>query len=141
METQQGCHLILGVGLGIIASPTASRLHGARLVAILHCKPQPLANLRHDDPRNILDDCHVPLDANRSARSIEVGALSRWCGASQCGAKSNVFNSSLGLHSLRVGWRNLVRVSLIFVIIVSFLFFTVFSLVCVLYFEEFLILD
>jgi hypothetical protein len=32
-------------------------------------------------------------------------------------------------HSLRVGWRNLVRVSLIFAIIVSFLLFTVFPLV------------
>ena len=106
METQQGCHLILGVGLGIIASPTASQLRGARLVAILHSKPQPLANLRHDDPQNILDDCHVPLDANRSARSIEVGALSQG-GVVQanvgCGAKSNIFNPSLGFHSLRVG--------------------------------------
>ncbi len=69
--------LILGVGLGLIASPTASRLRGAHLVGILHCKPHPLANLRRNDSRHILDDCHVPLDANRSARSIEVGALSQ----------------------------------------------------------------
>jgi len=40
-----------------------------------------------------------------------------------------------------VGWRNLVRVSLILVIIVSFMLFTVFPLVHVLYFEEFLIHD
>jgi hypothetical protein len=33
------------------------------------------------------------------------------------------------IHSLRVGWRNLVRVSLIFAIIVSFMLFTVFPLV------------
>ena len=46
------------------------------------------------------------------------------------------------IHSLRVGWRNLVRVSLIFAIIVSFMLFTVlFPLVYVLYFEEFLIHD
>jgi len=45
------------------------------------------------------------------------------------------------LHSLRVGWRNLVRVSLIFAIIVSFMLFTVFPLVYVLYFKEFLIHD
>jgi len=44
-------------------------------------------------------------------------------------------------HSLRVGWRNLVRVSLIFAIIVCFMLFTVFPLVYVLYFEEFLIHD
>jgi len=44
-------------------------------------------------------------------------------------------------HSLSVGWRNLVRVSLIFVIIVSFMLFTVFPLIYVLYFEEFLIHD
>ena len=36
------------------------------------------------------------------------------------------------LHSLCVGWRNLVRVSLIFAIIVSFMLFTVFPLVYVL---------
>jgi len=47
----------------------------------------------------------------------------------------------LQVHSLRVGWRNLVRVSLIFAIIVSFMLFTVFPLVYVLYFEEFLIHD
>jgi len=41
-------------------------------------------------------------------------------------------------HSLRVGWRNLVQVSLIFAIIVSFMLFT---LLYVLYFEEFLIHD
>ena len=34
-----------------------------------------------------------------------------------------------------------VRISLIFAIIVSFMIFTVFTLVCVLYFEEFLIHD
>ena len=45
------------------------------------------------------------------------------------------------IHSLRVGWRNLVQVSLIFVIIVSFMLFNVFPLVYVLYFEEFLIHD
>jgi len=45
------------------------------------------------------------------------------------------------LHSLRVGWRNLMQVSLIFAIIVSFMLFTVFPLVYVLYFEEFLIHD
>ena len=45
------------------------------------------------------------------------------------------------IHSLRVGWRNLVQVSLIFAIIVSFMLFTVFPLVYVLYFEEFLIHD
>ena len=45
------------------------------------------------------------------------------------------------VHSLRMGWRNLVRVSLIFAIIVSFMLFTVFPLVYVLYFEEFLIHD
>ena len=44
-------------------------------------------------------------------------------------------------HSLRVGWRNLVRVSLIFAIIVSFMLFTVFPLIYVLYFKEFLIHD
>ncbi len=44
-------------------------------------------------------------------------------------------------HSLRVGWRNLVQVSLIFAIIVSFMLFTVFPLVYVLYFKEFLIHD
>jgi len=44
-------------------------------------------------------------------------------------------------HSLPVGWRNLVQVSLIFVIIVSFMLFTVFPLIYVLYFEEFLIHD
>ncbi len=44
-------------------------------------------------------------------------------------------------HSLRVGWRNLVCVSPIFAIIVSFMLFTVFPLVYVLYFEEFLIHD
>ena len=45
------------------------------------------------------------------------------------------------IHSLRVGWRNFVRVSLIFAIIVSFMLFTVFPLIYVLYFEEFLIHD
>jgi len=46
------------------------------------------------------------------------------------------------IHSLRVGWRNLLRVFLIFAIIVSFmLFLCVFPLVYVLYFEEFLIHD
>ena len=45
------------------------------------------------------------------------------------------------IHSLRVGWRNLERVSLIFAIIISFVIFTVFPLVYVLYFEEFLIDD
>ena len=45
------------------------------------------------------------------------------------------------IHSHHVGWRNLVQVSLIFVIIVSFMLFTVFTLVYVLYFEEFLIHD
>jgi len=40
-----------------------------------------------------------------------------------------------------VGWRNLVRVSLIFAIIVSFMLFIVFPLVYVLYFEECLIQD
>ncbi len=46
------------------------------------------------------------------------------------------------LHSLRVGWRNLVWVSLIFAIIVSFMLFTVFHLIYVLlYFEDFLIHD
>ena len=45
------------------------------------------------------------------------------------------------IHLLRVGWRNLVRVSLIFGIIVSFVLFTVFPLVYVLYFEVFLIHD
>jgi len=44
-------------------------------------------------------------------------------------------------HSLRMGLRNLVRVSLIFAIIISFMLFTVFPLVFVLYFEEFLIHD
>jgi len=48
---------------------------------------------------------------------------------------------NMNLHSLCVGWRNLVRVSLIFAIIVSFMLFTVFPLVYVLYFEEFLIHD
>ena len=52
-----------------------------------------------------------------------------------------VSTSPTGIHSLRVGWRNLVRVSLIFAIIVSFLLFTVFPLVYVLYFKEFLIHD
>ena len=46
-----------------------------------------------------------------------------------------------GKHSLRVGWRKLVRVSLIFAIIVSFMLYTVFPLVYLLYFEEFLIQD
>jgi len=41
---------------------------------------------------------------------------------------------------MRVGWRNLVRVSLIFAIIVIFMLFAVFPLVYVLYFEEFMIL-
>jgi len=45
------------------------------------------------------------------------------------------------LHSLRMGWRKLVRVSLIFAIIASFMTFTVFPLVYVLYFEVFLIYD
>jgi len=45
------------------------------------------------------------------------------------------------VHSLRVGWRNHVRVSLIFAIIISFMLFTVFPLVYVIYFEEFLIHD
>jgi len=36
---------------------------------------------------------------------------------------------NINIHSLRVGWRNLVRVSLIFAIIVSFMLFTVFPLV------------
>jgi len=40
-----------------------------------------------------------------------------------------------------VGWRNLVQVSLIFVTIVSFMLFTVFPLIYVLYFKEFLIHD
>ena len=44
-------------------------------------------------------------------------------------------------HLLRVGWRNLVRVSLIFAIIVSFMLCTVFPLVYILYFKEFLIQD
>jgi len=42
---------------------------------------------------------------------------------------------------LRMDRRNLVSVSLIFAIIVSFMLFTVFPLVYVLYFEEFLIHD
>jgi len=41
----------------------------------------------------------------------------------------------------RAGWRNLLRVSLIFAIIVSFMLFNVFPLVYVLYFEEFRIHD
>jgi len=40
-----------------------------------------------------------------------------------------------------VGWRNLVQVSVIFAVIVSFMLFTVFPLVYVLYFKEFLIHD
>ena len=36
--------------------------------------------------------------------------------------------SDFYLHSLRVGWRNLVQVSLIFAIIISFMLFTVFPL-------------
>jgi hypothetical protein len=47
----------------------------------------------------------------------------------------------LNEHSLHVSWRNLVRVSMIFAIIVSFMLFTVFPLVYVLDFEEFLIHD
>ena len=77
METQQGGHLFLGAGLGLIASPTASCLREARLVGMLHCKPQPFSNLRCDDARHILDNCHVPLDANRSTQSIELGAPSQ----------------------------------------------------------------
>jgi len=45
----------------------------------------------------------------------------------------------LPYNKLTVGWRNLVRVSLIFGIIISFMLFTVIPLVYVLYFEEFLI--
>ena len=44
-------------------------------------------------------------------------------------------------HSLHVGWSNLVRDSLIFAIIISFMLFTVFPLVYVLYLKEFLIHD
>jgi len=47
----------------------------------------------------------------------------------------------LNKHSLHVGWRNLVQVSLIFAIIISFMLFNVFPLVYVLYFEEILIRD
>ena len=38
--------------------------------------------------------------------------------------------------SLRAGWRNLVNISLIFAIIISFMLFTVFPLVYVLSFED-----
>jgi len=40
-------------------------------------------------------------------------------------------------HSLSVGWRNLVRVSLIFTILVSFMLFTVFPLIYVLFSKNF----
>jgi len=39
-----------------------------------------------------------------------------------------IYMSNMHIHLLRVGWRNLVRVSLIFAIIVSFMLFTVFQL-------------
>jgi len=52
-----------------------------------------------------------------------------------------IYMSNMHIHLLRVGWRNLVRVSLIFAIIVSFMLFTVFPLIYVLYFKEFLIHD
>jgi len=45
------------------------------------------------------------------------------------------------LHSPARGLEEHVRVSLIFVIIISFMLFTVFTLIYVLYFEEFLIHD
>ena len=48
---------------------------------------------------------------------------------------------SILIHSLHVGWRNLVQASLIFAITISFMLFTQFLLVYVLYFEEFLIHD